>query len=264
MSLAVISDMDGVIYRGGNLVEGAKKFVSTLKDRNIPFLFLTNNSEQTQIDLVLKLKNLGIEGLTEDNFITSAMATAAFLKSQRKSGTAYIIGGAALSNELYKAGYSLTETNPDYVVVGKTKSLNFDMLRRAINLINSGAKFIATNPDIIDPVENGIEPACGTIIAAIQAATGKAPYIVGKPNALMMMVAKQMLGVHSAETVMIGDRMDTDIISGLEAGMRTCLVLSGVSSKSTLDSFPYKPTYIFNNVGEIDMELLLKETPEKL
>ncbi|MDA3900444.1 MAG: HAD-IIA family hydrolase [Spirochaetes bacterium] len=260
MELAVISDMDGVIYRGGRLIEGASDFVSRMKERNIPFLFLTNNSEQTQLDLLRKLKNLGIEGLQENNFITSAMATATFLKTQKPNGTAYTIGGAALSNELYKAGFSLTETDPDYVVVGKTKGLNFDMLKRAINLINRGAKFIATNPDMVDPVENGLEPACGTIIAAIEAATGKQPYVVGKPNALMMMIAKQMLGVHSAQTVMVGDRMDTDIVSGLEAGMRTCLVLSGVSDMNTLSAFPYRPTYIHQNVGEIDFDLLLKET----
>jgi NagD protein len=256
MSISIISDMDGVIYRGKNLIPGAKDFVRKLLEKEIKFLFLTNNSEQTPLDLKLKLKDKGIDGLKEENFITSAMATAIFLQGQKKHGTAYTIGGNGLANELYKVGYSITENNPEYVVVGKTKNLNFDMLKKAVNFINDGAKFIATNPDVIDPVEDGIEPACGSILAAIETATNKKPYIVGKPNALMMMIAKNMLGTHSAETVMIGDRMDTDIVSGLEAGMRTCLVLSGVSSEETLKQFPYRPTYIFNHVGEIDFDVL--------
>jgi len=256
MPLSIISDMDGVLYRGKELIPGARDFVERLQKSGTPFLFLTNNSEQTALDLKLKLEERGIPGLEEKNFFTSAMATARFLQNQKENGTAYVIGGGGLASELYDAGYSITEHNPDYVVVGKTKSLNFDMLKKAVNFINSGSKFIATNPDIIDPVEDGIEPACGSIIAAIETACGKKPYIVGKPNALMMMIAKQILGSHSADTIMIGDRMDTDIIGGLEAGMRTCLVLSGVSHRETLDEFPYRPTYVFNNVGEIDLEKL--------
>lgn len=256
MCLGIISDMDGVIYRGGELIPGAKEFVNRLIKENKKFIFLTNNSEQTPIDLKLKLKGLGIDGLKEENFITSAMATAIFLKAQveNKNATAYVIGGSGLSNELYNVGFSITEKNPDYVVVGKTTSLNFEMLKKAVTFIENGAKFIATNPDVIDPVENGIEPACGSIIAAIETATKRKPYVVGKPNALMMMIAKNKLGTHSAETVMIGDRMDTDIVAGLEAGMKTCLVLSGVSTRETLKEYPYRPTYVYNNVGEIDPE----------
>lgn len=257
MALSIISDMDGVLYRGKELIDGAKEFVARLQEEQIPFLFLTNNSEQTPIDLKLRLENRGIPGLSEENFFTSAMATARFLQSQKPGGTAYVIGGSGLTAELYKVGYSITENNPDYVVVGKTKSLNFDMLKKAVNFINSGAKFIATNPDIIDPVEDGIEPACGSIIAAIETACGQKPYIVGKPNALMMMIAKQILGSHSVETIMIGDRMDTDIVGGLEAGLRTCLVLSGVSTMDTVNEFPYRPTFIYNNVGEIDFKSFL-------
>lgn len=256
MCKGIISDMDGVVYRGGQLIPGAKEFVDRLIEIKKPFIFLTNNSEQTPKDLMLKLQSLGISGLTEENFITSAMATAEFLKTQteHENPTAYVIGGAALSNELYNVGFSINEKNPDYVVVGKTRNLNFDMLKTAVTLINKGAKFIATNPDVIDPIENGIEPACGSIIAAIETAVNKKPYIVGKPNALMMNIAKNKIGTHSAETMMIGDRMDTDIVAGMEAGMKTCLVLSGVSSKETLKEFPYRPTYIFNNVGEIDTD----------
>lgn len=252
MAVNIISDMDGVIYRGKNLIPGAKEFIDRLIKNNTKFLFLTNNSEQTALDLKLKLQDKGIDGLKEENFITSAMATAIFLQSQNPNGKAYVIGGGGLSNELYNVGYSITDHEPDYVVVGKTKNLNFEMLKKAVNLINNGAKFIATNPDVIDPVENGIEPACGSIIAAIEAATNKKPYVIGKPNALMMMIAKNKIGVHAQDTMMIGDRMDTDIVAGLEAGMKTCLVLSGVSSKETIKEFPYKPTYIFDSVADID------------
>ena len=258
MTISVISDMDGVIYRGKELIAGVQEFIQELKERKISFIFITNNSEQTPLDLKLKLEERGIPGLTEENFITSAMATAKFLQSQKPNGTAYVIGGAGLVNELYNVGYSITETNPDYVVVGKTKHLNFDMLKKAVNLIQAGSKFIATNPDIIDPVEDGIEPACGSIIAAIETASGKKPYVVGKPNPLMIMIAKKMLGAHSADTLMIGDRMDTDIITGLESGMKTCLVLSGVTNRDAIDKFPYCPTYVYNNVGEIDLDELIK------
>jgi NagD protein len=253
MAKSILSDMDGVIYRGKALVEGAKDFVHRLVETRTPFLFLTNNSEQTPIDLLRKLEGMGIDGLTEQSFYTSAMATAAFLGNQKPGGSAYVIGGNGLAAELYKVGFSLTEHNPDYVVVGKTVNFNFDMMKKALRLINKGAKFIATNPDVVDPTESGLEPAAGSILASIEVACGKKPYVVGKPNALMMMIARKQLGSHSSETVMIGDRMDTDIVAGLEAGMTTCLVLSGVSTLETLGQFPYRPDHVFKNVGEIDL-----------
>ncbi len=253
MALHIISDMDGVIYRGNNIVPGAKDFIRKMIEQNIKFLFLTNNSEQTPIDLLRRLTNMGIEGLSESNFITSAMATAIFLHSQKPKGTAYIVGGAGLVNELYKVGYSITEHNPDYVVVGRTTSFNFDMLKIAVNLIAKGAKFIGTNPDNVDVTDHGLEPACGSLLSAIETVCGKKPYIIGKPNSLMMMIARKQLGAHSSETIMIGDRMDTDVVGGLEAGMKTCLVLSGVSTMETVNEFPYRPTYIYNNVGDIDL-----------
>ncbi|HEX3020484.1 MAG TPA: HAD-IIA family hydrolase [Chitinispirillaceae bacterium] len=249
----IISDMDGVIYRGKTLVNGASDFINRLYSGKTRFLFLTNNSEQTPLDLKRKLESLGIKGLSESNFITSAMATASFLSTQRPGGTLYVIGGGGLISELYNAGFSISENNPDYVVVGKTNSFNFDMLKKAISLIMNGAKFIGTNPDVIDPVDNGFEPACGSILGAIEVATGKKPYIIGKPNSLMMTIALKQLGVVADETMMIGDRMDTDIVAGMEAGMKTCLVLSGVTRAEMLNDFPYKPDYIFNNVGEIDL-----------
>lgn len=249
---SIISDMDGVIYRGKHLIPGAKDFIKRLNETQTKFLFLTNNSEQTPLDLKRKLEQLGIEGIKEENFITSAMATAQFLQSQNPKGTVYAIGGGGLINELYKAGFSISETNPDYVVVGKTSSFNYDMMKKAVSLISKGAKFIGTNPDVVDPNESGMEPACGAIMASIEISTGKKPYVVGKPNPLMMMIAKKMLGSHAEDTVMIGDRMDTDIVAGMEAGMTTCLVLSGVSNLDSIKQYPYKPTYVFNHVGEID------------
>ncbi len=255
---SIISDMDGVIYRGKQLIPGAHEFVQRLLGSKIPFLFLTNNAEQTPIDLKLKLEQMGISGLTEDNFITAAMATAMFLKAQNRKPTpkAFVIGGGGLMSELYNVGFSISESNPDYVIVAKSTSFGYEQLKKAVRFIDQGAKFIGTNPDMIDPVEGGMEPAAGTILAAISAATGKKPYIVGKPNALMMTLATRKLGVHPDNAVMIGDRMDTDIVGGMEAGMTTALVLSGVTSPEIMESFPYRPDHVFNNVGEIDLEAL--------
>ncbi|BCL75558.1 acid sugar phosphatase [Jeongeupia sp. HS-3] len=256
MIKGIISDMDGVIYRGKQLIPGAPAFVKRLLDAKTPFLFLTNNAEQTPLDLKLKLQHLGIVGLTEDNFITSAMATAMFLKQQKEHATVFVLGGGGLINELYNVGFSISESHPDYVVVSKTTSFSFEQLKKAVRLIDGGAKFIGTNPDMIDPIEGGYEPAAGTILAAIAAATGKQPYIVGKPNALMMMLASRKLGLHPEEALMIGDRMDTDIVGGLEAGMKTALVLSGGTTKEMLNDFPYKPDYVFQDIGEISLDAL--------
>jgi NagD protein len=258
--LSVISDMDGVIYRGGRLIPGAREFVEHMRAQGIPFLFLTNNSEQTPLDLQRKLDHMGIPGLSPENFITAAIATAAFLNAQRPRSTAYVLGGSGLANELYKVGYSITDSHPEYVVVGKTANFSFATMRKAAQLIDGGAKFIGTNPDMVDPVEGGTEPAAGAILAAIEAATGRKPYIVGKPNSLMMIYARQMLGAHAEECVMIGDRMDTDIVGGLEAGMATALVLSGVSGPETVDRFPYRPDFVFDSVGSIDWDALQAAT----
>ncbi len=254
--LSVICDMDGVIYRGKELIPGANDFVAHLRAHDIPFVFLTNNSEQSPLDLARKLDGMGIHGLTEANFITAAIATAQFLHAQRPHSTAYVLGGAGLAAALYNVGYSITESRPEYVVVGKTANFSFTTLRKAAQLIDGGAKFIGTNPDMVDPVEGGTEPAAGAILAAVQAATGRAPYIVGKPNSLMMIYARQMLGAHAEDCVMIGDRMDTDIVGGLEAGMRTALVLSGVSDRDTMEHFPYRPDFVFESVDHIDWDAL--------
>lgn len=256
MIKGVICDMDGVIYRGKKLVPGALDFVQRLLAAKTPFLFLTNNAEQTSLDLKLKLEGLGITGVSEDNFITAAMATAMFLKQQKEHASCYVVGGGGIISELYKVGFSLSETNPDYVVVAKSTSFNFEQLKKAVRLIDGGAKFIGTNPDMIDPVEGGNEPAAGTFLAAISAATGKKPYVVGKPNALMMTLATRKLGIHPDNAVMIGDRMDTDIVGGMEAGMKTALVLSGVTTPEIMTHFPYKPDYVFDNVGQIELSTL--------
>ena len=252
----IISDMDGVLYRGKQLIPGAKEFVQRLLSSHANFLFLTNNAEQTPIDLMRKLEHMGIEGLEEKHFITAAMATAQFLHQQKPGAKVYTLGGGGLTSELYKLGFSITDSDPDYVVISKTTSLNFAMLKTATRLINNGAKFIGTNPDIVDPSEGGLEPACGAILAALEVSTGKKPYVVGKPNPMMMLIAKNQLGAHAENTVMIGDRMDTDIIGGMEAGMDTILVLSGVSERETVNEYPYRPTHILNNVGEIDLDKL--------
>ncbi len=258
----VLSDMDGVIYRGRQIIPGAQEFVKQMKERGIPFLFLTNNSEKSALDLQRKLEQLGITGIEEDNFITAAMATASFLKDQKPGATIYAIGGAGLMNELYRAGFSISETDPDYVVVGKTSNFSYDMIRKAVRFVNNGAKLIGTNPDIVDPVEDGFEPACGALLAPIEVATGKKAFYIGKPNALMMTIAKNTLGTRAEETLMIGDRMDTDIIGGLEAGMKTALVMSGVSDKDTLAHFPYRPNYVVENIGHIDLDALGKAKEE--
>lgn len=258
MIKAVISDMDGVIYRGSQLIEGAKWFVDTLLEHDVPFLFLTNNSEQTAPELARKLQKLGLPELEEKHFLTSARTTALFVSQQKPGARCYVLGGEGLKHELERAGCVLTDKGPDYVVVGKTRTLDYASLRQACRLIHDGARFIGTNPDLIDPVEGeGFEPAAGSILAAVEAATGKKPYVVGKPNALMMLIARKQLGAHSSETLMVGDRMDTDIIAGMEAGMTTVLVLSGVSNRETLKEFPFQPDLVYDHVGLIDFDRLL-------
>lgn len=247
---AFICDMDGVIYHGNKLLNGVVKFVNWLIDEEKRFVFLTNSSERSPRELHEKLKRLGLD-VPEENFYTSALATARFLKGQCPGGSAYVIGEAGLINALYDAGFSMNEVNPDYVVVGECRSYNIEKIERAVKLVLRGAKLIGTNPDLTGPTEKGIVPATRALIAPIELATGKQAYFVGKPNPLMLRQAKKMMGFSSEETVIIGDRMDTDIIAGIESGIDTVLVLSGVTSEETMSDFPYIPTYIFNGVGDI-------------
>jgi NagD protein len=255
MPISFVIDMDGVIYHGNRLIPGALDFVERLRAGGHKFLFLTNNSQLTPRDLKHKIDQMGI-AVDEPAFHTSALATADFLKQQKPGGTAYVIGGAGLTHALYSVGYTLTEHNPDYVVVGDTRSYDFEKIERAVRLIVKGARFIATNLDLTGPSEHGIQPACGALVAPIELATGRKPYFVGKPNALMMRTALRKLGAHSAEAYMVGDRMDTDIIAGYEAGMRTILVLSGATTREMIDHYPYLPTLVYEDVGHIPVDQL--------
>ncbi len=256
MPISFVIDMDGVIYHGNRLIPGALDFVERLRAGGHKFLFLTNNSQLTPRDLKHKLDQMGV-AVDEVAFHTSALATADFLKQQKPGGTAYVIGGAGLTHALYSVGYTLTEHNPDYVVVGDTRSYDFEKIERAVRLIIKGARFVATNLDLTGPSEHGIQPACGALVAPIELATGRKPYFVGKPNPLMMRSALRKLEAHSAEAFMVGDRMDTDIVAGYEAGMRTILVLSGVTTREMIDHFPYLPTLVFEDVGHIPVDQLL-------
>ena len=248
-----ICDMDGVIYHGNRILPGASEFVNWLRQNNKEFLFLTNNSGYTKRELQQKLARMGME-VSEEHFYTSALATAAFLKEQSPGCSVYAIGEAGLLNALYDAGITMNDVNPDYVVIGEGKSYSIDTLTKATNLVLKGAKLIGANSDVSGPIEKGIMPACGALIAPIEIATGTKAYFCGKPNPLMMRTGLKLLGCHSAEAVMIGDRMDTDIISGMEAGMSTVLVLSGVTDMEDLKSYAYKPSLVLEGVGDIVKE----------
>jgi NagD protein len=243
-------DMDGVIYRGDRLIHGADHFIAKLKAKKRKFLFLTNASSRTPQDLQAKLKRLGIE-VSADRFYTSALATAAFIHSQHPGGRAYVVGDKGLVAALREVGYRITDQRPDYVVIGQNE--DFSKLKRATQLIAQGVPFIATNPDVTGPAEDGIEPAMGAIAAMIEKATGKSAYFVGKPNPLMMRKALRRLGVHSTDTAIIGDRMDTDIVAGVEAGLVTILVLSGVTAVEDIKRYPYRPDFVFRSVAEIGL-----------
>lgn len=247
---AFVCDMDGVIYHGNRLLPGVTKFLDWLRKECKKFLFLTNSSERSPRELREKMLRLGVQ-INEEYFYTSALATAGFLARQCPGGSAFVIGEAGLTNALYDAGFSMNDTNPDYVVVGETRNYSYDRLERAVHLVRNGAKLIGTNPDLTDPTENGIVPATGALIAPIELATGSNAYFVGKPNPLMMRHALKKLGCRREETAIVGDRMDTDIIAGIESEIETVLVLSGVTSREDFDRFAYRPRYILDGVGDI-------------
>jgi len=245
-----IIDMDGVIYHGNRLLPGVNEFVSWMENSGKQYLFLTNASERTPRELHEKLKRLGIE-VSEDHFYTSALATASFLASQKPDGSAYIIGDAGLIHALYSVGYTINNVNPDYVVVGDTHGYNFEKIELAVNLVLRGARLIGTNPDVSGPVETGITPSTKALVAPIEIASGKKAYFVGKPNPLMMRIALKKLGTKREDTIVIGDRMDTDIRCGLESAIDTLLVLSGITGKDDIDKFPYRPQYVLNGVADL-------------
>jgi len=242
--------MDGVIYHGNKLLPGVKEFVDWLYANQKSFMFLTNSSEKSARELQQKLARMGLE-VDESHFYTSAMATASFLAAQMPGCRAFVIGEAGLIGALYEAGISIDDVDPDYVIVGETSNYHYESICKAVALVNKGARLIGTNPDITGPVENGVVPACGALVAPIERATGKAAYFIGKPNSLIMRTAVKRLKVHSSEAVMIGDRMDTDVIAGIEGGLLTALVLSGVTSRADVERFPYRPSLILNGVGDI-------------
>ncbi|OGP58555.1 MAG: HAD family hydrolase [Deltaproteobacteria bacterium RBG_13_49_15] len=245
-----ICDMDGVLYHGDRLLPGVNQFVDWLKTKGKKFLFLTNSSERSPRELKEKLDRLGIQ-VDASHFYTSALATASFLASQRPNGSAYVIGEAGLINALYDAGFSMNEVNPDYVVVGETHSYSYEKIAKAVNLVRAGARLIGTNPDLTDSMGKDVVPATGSLISPIELATGKKAYFLGKPNPLMMRHARKMLECSREETAIVGDRMETDIISGIHSGMDTVLVLSGVTSREDLKNYAYQPRYILSGVGEI-------------
>jgi len=247
---AFICDMDGVIYHGNRLLPNVPEFVRWLEDNGKNYLFLTNSSERSPRELAQKLARMGLE-VSEDHFYTSALATASFLANQCPGGSAYVIGEPGLVNALYDAGFSMNDYNPDYVVFGETRTLSYEKIERASRLVMNGAKLIGTNSDMTGPSEGGIIPACRALISPIELTTGKSAYYVGKPNPLMMRHALKKLQCHRVDAAIIGDRMDTDIIAGIESELDTVLVLTGVTTLETMKDFPYRPTYILPGIGDV-------------
>ncbi len=245
-----LCDMDGVIYHGDRLLPGVKEFVEWLYREGKKFLFLTNGSGRSPRELHQKLGRMGLE-VDESHFYTSALATAKFLSRQSPECSAYVIGEPGLFNALYDAGITINNVDPDYVVIGETSNYNYDSICQAVRHVFNGARLIGTNTDLTAPLESGIVPACRALIAPIEKTTGKSAYFIGKPNPLMMRTGIRMLGVHSEEAAIIGDRMDTDIIAGIESGIDPILVLSGVTSREIIEEFPYRPRLVLNGVGEI-------------
>jgi NagD protein len=247
---AFIIDMDGVIYHGNQLLKGAPEFVDWLNRKEKAYLFLTNSSERSLLELSQKLARLGIM-VDPEHFYTSALATASFLASQCPGGSVYVIGEPGLIQALYDSGFTMNNVNPDYVVVGEGRGYNLESLERAVNLVLKGARLIGTNPDLSGPVENAIVPACGSLVAPIELATGTKAYFVGKPNPLMMRHGLRRLDARREDTAIVGDRMDTDIVAGVESEIETVLVLSGVTSLTDITRFPYRPKHILEGVFEI-------------
>jgi NagD protein len=245
-----ICDMDGVIYHGNRLVDGAKEFVEWIKNNSKKFLFLTNSSAKSPKELRQKLSRMGIEVGIED-FITSAHATASFLASQNPNTGVYVIGESGLINALHDAGFYIDQVNPKYVVIGESRTYNFEQIETAVHLVLGGAKLIGTNSDLTGPSEKGIVPACRALVAPIEMATGRQAYFIGKPNPLMMRHAINKIGCKREDTLIIGDRMDTDIVAGIESGIETALVLSGITSREDLAKYPYQPNYVLDRAADI-------------
>jgi len=252
MNKNFLIDMDGVLISGNTVIPGANSFIERLNNSQGKYLVLTNNPVYSPKDLAHNLQTMGLN-VPPELIFTSAMATAQFLEKQRPNGTAYVIGESGLTSAMHEAGYIITEHNPDYVVLGETNAFSLENLTKGIRLIIDGARFVATNPDPSGPTAMGIVPACGAVAAMIEKATGVAPFFIGKPNPLMVRSALNYLGVHSEETIIVGDRMDTDIIGGVQNGMDSILVLTGVTRSEQIERFSYIPTYVYNSVAEIEV-----------
>ena len=245
-----LMDMDGVLVRGRTSIPGAEQVINRFNEEGTPYLVLTNNPLYTPGDLAHRLQSEGLH-VPAERIFTSALATARFLSSQRPNGKAFVIGESGLTDAIHAIGYIITDRQPDYVVLGETQGYNFSNVTKAIRLITEGARFVATNPDASGPSEEGIVPACGAMAALIETASGRSPFFVGKPNPLMMRTALNYLGVHSEDTVMVGDRMDTDIIAGTNSGMATALVLTGVTRREDIAKYPYLPTHVIDSIADL-------------
>ncbi len=245
-----LTDMDGVLVHEGYAIPGAPEFIAKLREKERPFLILTNNSIFTPRDLRARLAASGID-VPEEAIWTSALATASFCADQNPDGSAYVIGEAGLTTALYEAGYTMTESNPDYVVLGETRTYSFEAITKAVRLINDGARFICTNPDATGPSQDGPLPATGAVAAMITKATGRKPYFVGKPNPMMFRSALNRIDAHSEVTAMIGDRMDTDVVAGIEAGLQTFLVMTGSTKAEDVDKYPFRPSSIKDSIADL-------------
>ena len=252
--IGYLIDMDGVIYKGNKLIPGSDIFVQILLEKQIPFLFVTNNSQRSRVDVVLKLANLGVD-VEIKHIFTCAISTARFLANQKPSGSAYVIGDAGLLTALHDHGYAINETNPDYVVVGEGRLINFEVLEKALKLIMQGAKLIATNLDPNCPVDGGIRPGCGSIVAFLETASNRKALSLGKPSPIMMRMARKELDLRTEEVTMIGDTMNTDILGGLQMGYRTVLVYSGSTQPQDLGEYPYAPSLAVPALGDLISEL---------
>ncbi len=257
MNIGFLIDMDGVVYRGSELITGADRFIDQLQQLSIPFMFFTNNSQWTRRDVVARLGRLGIN-VEEHNIFTCAMATARFLAAQKPHGTAFIIGEGGLLQALHANGYSIVDRDPDYVVVGEGRTLSFEMLERATSMILKGAKLVATNLDCNCPTPGGVRPGCGAVVAMLETATGRQAFSVGKPSPVMMRAARKQMGLDAMHTIMIGDTMETDILGGVQMGCPTVLVLSGGAKEADLEKYAYQPDMIIESLGHIHPEKLIR------
>ena len=258
MQYGYLIDMDGVIYRGSELIPGADRFIAELREADVPFLFLTNNSQRTRRDVATKLKRLGIDA-DEDHVFTCAMATARFLAQQKPRGTAFVIGEGGLLTALHSNGYSMVDKEPDYVVIGEGRTFNFEMAEAALGMILGGAKLVATNMDPNCPTQTGMRPGCGALVAMLESASGIKAFSVGKPSPVMLRTARKQLGLSTDQTIVIGDTMETDILGGVQQGYKTILVLSGSMRREDLPRYAYRPDKIVASIGELNHAKLVRE-----